>query len=86
MTYEKILQTTYERAKSLVYKNDKDLDDIRKKGKMALENLFPMKAYWIEIGNIKFYQFHYIQVPESIYRKDCEDGKNQLVNLLDTAL
>lgn len=86
MTDEQTLQQTFERAKSLTYKNDKELDDIRKKGKMSLENIFPTKTYWIEIGNIKFSQFHYMQVSESTIRKEWEDGKDQLVNLLDTAL
>jgi hypothetical protein len=86
MTDEQTLQQTFERAKSLTYKNEKELDDIRKKGEMSLENIFPTKTYWIEIGNIKFSQFHYMQVSESTIRKEWEDGKVQLVNLLDTAL
>lgn len=86
MTDEEILKQTLERAKSLTYKNDKELDDIRKKGKMALENLFPTKSYWIDIGNIKFSQFHYVQVSEATWSKEWQDGKNELVNLLDTAL
>ncbi len=86
MTDEETLRQTYERAKLLTYKNEKELDDIRKKGKMALENLFPTKSYWIDIGNIKFSQFHYVQVSEATWRKEWEDGKNELVNLLDTAL
>jgi hypothetical protein len=86
MTDEETLKQTLERAKLLSYKNDKELDDIRKKGKMALENLFPTKSYWIDIGNIKFYQFHYVQVSEATKIKEWEDGKNELVNLLDTAL
>jgi hypothetical protein len=86
MTDEATLRTVLERAKSLTYKNDKELDDIRKKGKMALENLFPTKSYWIEIGNIKFSQYHYTQVSESTYKKDWTDGQNELINLLDTAL
>ncbi len=86
MTDEETLKQTLERAKLLTYKNDKELDDIRKKGKMALENLFQAKSYWIDIGNIKFSKFHYVQVSEATWRKEWEDGKNELVNLLDTAL
>jgi hypothetical protein len=86
MTDEETLRQTFERTKLLTYKNEKELDDIRKKGKMAMENLFPTKSYWIEIGNIKFPQFHYVQVSESTWRKEWEDGKNELINLLDTAL
>jgi hypothetical protein len=86
MTDEATLRSVLERAKSLTYNNDKELDDIRKKGKMALENLFPTKSYWIEIGNIKFSQYHYTQVSESTYKKDWTDGQNELINLLDTAL
>jgi hypothetical protein len=86
MAYEEILRQIFERAKLLTYKDEKELDDIRKKGKMALENLFPTNSYWIEIGNIKFSQFHYVQVSESTWNKEWEAGKNELVNLLDTAL
>jgi hypothetical protein len=86
MTDEETLRKALERAKSLTYKNDKELDDIRKKGKMALENLFLTKSYWIDIGNIKFSRFHYTQVSESTYRKDWSDGQNKLINLLNTAL
>jgi len=86
MTDEETLRNSLERAKSLTYRDDKELDDIRKKGKMALENLFPTKSYWIEIGNIKFSQFHYTQISESIYRKEWTDGQNELINLLDTAI
>jgi hypothetical protein len=86
MTSEEILKNAWERAKALTYKNENELDDIRKKGKMALENLFPTKTYFIDINNIKFSQFHYIQMPETTYKDDWEKGKNELVNLLDTAL
>jgi hypothetical protein len=86
MAYEEILRQIFERAKLLNFKDEKELDDIRKKGKMALENLFPTNSYWIEIGNIKFSQFHYVQVSESTWNKEWEAGKNELVNLLDTAL
>jgi hypothetical protein len=86
MAYEEILRQIFERAKLLTYKDEKELDDIRKKGKMSLENLFPTNSYWIEIGNIKFSQFHYVQVSESTWNKEWEAGKNELVNLLDTAL
>ena len=44
MTDEETLKETLNRAKSLTYKNDRGLDDIRKKGKMALENILDRKS------------------------------------------
>jgi hypothetical protein len=86
MDEEQILIQLLERAKSLQYANKNELDDIRRKGRMALENIFPAKSYWIEIGNIVFEQYHYTLSTESILKNEWQDGQNELINLLDTAI
>lgn len=86
MTYEETLEQTLERAKNLRYKDEGELDDIKKKGTMALENLFALKTYSIDINTIQFAQYHYTIPTEYQKEKEWQDGQKQLINLLDTAL
>jgi hypothetical protein len=74
------------RTQGLRFNDNNELDDIRRKGKMALENLFPLKSYWIDIGNIAFEKFHYPSTPSFVYANDWKEGQNKLINLLDTAI
>ena len=86
MTDEEILKKVLERAKALPFNDTKELDDIIRKSILALENLFPFKSYNIDIKYIRFSELHYSQVPESTLIKEWNDGKNKLINLLDTAI
>ena len=86
MTEIEILHNQLKRAKSLIYNDNATLDDIKNKGKMALENIFPTKYYKVDIQFIKFSQYYVTQMPESTYIKDWQDGQNKLISLLDTAI
>jgi len=80
-----LLRNLLARAQYLQLFNDYELDDIRRKGKMALENLFPTKTYWIDISNIQFKQLHHLPTSYQI-NQDWKDGQNKLINLIDTAI
>lgn len=86
MTEIEVLKNLIERAKRLQYSDNKELDDIRRKGKMVLENMFLGKSYWVDIGQIYFVKHFAVSMPKSIHKKIWEEGKNQLINLFDTAL
>ena len=86
MTEIELLKDQLRRAKLLQYNDNATLDDIRRKGQMALENILPIKNYDIDIWNIEFAKGVYIENPEMAYRKDWKEGRNELVNLLDTAI
>ena len=79
-----LLKSLLTRTQSLQLFNDTELDDIRRKGKMALENIFPWKTYSTDIKNIQFKQIHYSPISYQI-NQDWKDGQNKLINLIDTA-
>src|SRR5665647_2271842 len=81
-----ILKELIERCHRLKYKDNSEVDDIRRKGKMILENLFPLKTYSIDILSIQLRKGYGIQMDESYYRQDWEEGKQQFINLFDTVI
>lgn len=85
MTEFELLKKLLERARNLQLYNEAELDDIRRKGRMALENLFPTKSYCIDIKNIAFKQFRYSPTTSELIN-DWKDGQTKLINLLDTAI
>lgn len=85
MTDIEVLQNTLERTQSLKYQDDHNLDDIIRKGKMVLQNLFPTKLYWIEIEQIHFRQ-HTGNVTEEVLMRYWIKAQQQLINLFHTAL
>ena len=80
-----LLKNLLTKAQNLQLFNDNELDDIRRKGKMALENLLRAKTYWIDINNIQFKQLRYSPTSYQI-NQDWKDGQNKLINLIDTAI
>jgi len=86
MTEIEILIEQLNRVKRLSYNDNNTLDDIVRKGKMALENIFPTKMYSHDIKYIKFSNHYVVSMPESTYIKDWDLGKNKIINLLDTAI
>lgn len=78
----------HNRAQNLNYNDRKELDDIIQKSKMYISSYFTSKPiYSIEIGQISFTPTYSIgNIGDSIYRSAWEDGKNKLVNLLDTRI
>ena len=81
-----ILKEQHARAQALTYNDHDTLDDIVRKGTMALENLMPIKMYSYEIKHIKFSNLYIGSTPKSTYKNDWDKGKNELINLLDTAI
>ena len=79
------------RAESLKYTDQQELDDIKRKTKLYLEKLFPGKIlYPLEVGFISFKPsttvFSMDDTHEKNYIKAWIDGKNSLVNLIDTRI
>jgi len=80
-----LLKNLLTKAENLQLFNDAELDDIKRKGKMALENIFPWKTYSTDIKYIQFKQIHYSPAAYQI-NQDWKDGQNKLINLIDTAI
>lgn len=80
-----LLKNLLAKAQNLQLFNDAELDDIKRKGKMALENVFPWKTYSTDIKYIQFKQIHYSPTAYQI-NQDWKDGQNKLINLIDTAI
>lgn len=82
------LENLKSRTQFLNYSDKKELDYIKRKAKMYLEQLFPSKfLYPGEVDAIKFTPLYAVgDTSESEYRKAWNDGKEQLVNLLDTRI
>lgn len=86
MTEIEILQGLLERAKKLPLNDFGELDDIKRKGKMILENLLPTKMYSFEIEHLKFEKVHFINVTEIDKQNSWFNAQIRLINLLQTAL
>ena len=79
------------RAESLKYSDQQELDDIKRKTKLYLEKLFPGKiGYPLEVGFISFKPSTTVYSMDDTHEKNCikawNDGKNSLVNLIDTRI
>lgn len=74
------------RAEDLNYKNNSDLDDIIRKTKLYLQEIFPNKKdYLHEVDNIKYtplYSFSDI----SFHKDAWQEGVKKLVNFIDTRI
>jgi hypothetical protein len=82
------LEELKSRAESLNYKDEKELDDIIRKTKMYVEKLFPMKpTYESDIVAIKFKPSFYVTgMGDQPYRDSWKNGKQKLINFLDTRI
>ena len=79
------------RAENLKYSDEQELDDIKRKTKLYLEKLFPGKiSYPLEVGYISFKPSTTVYSMDDTHEKNCikawNDGKNSLVNLIDTRI
>lgn len=86
MSEIELLQSLHQRAQNLRFQDLGELDDIIRKSKMVLQNLFPTKFYWIEIDQIHFHPSIIGQISPYIEQSAWKGGQVQLVNLLDTAI
>lgn len=85
--FEKILELK-KRAEQLNYNEKKELDDLQRKSKMCVENLFPLKpTYKTEVDQIKFYPSYWVDgMGSKVYTDAWENGKQELINFLDTRI
>ena len=79
------------RAENLKYSNQQELDDIIRKTKLYLEQLFPSKVeYPFEVADIKFKPLNTIYSMDDKHEQNCikawNEGKNSLINLIDTRI
>jgi hypothetical protein len=76
------------RAEKLIYKDQKELDDIQRKVKLYLEKMFPNKfTYQGEVDKITFFPSFWIDsMGSQPYIDAWNKGKGELVNLLDTRI
>jgi hypothetical protein len=76
------------RTENLIYKDKKELDDIQRKSKLYLEQLFPNKfTYSGEVDKITFFPSFWVDgMGDKPYIDTWNKGKGQLVNLLDTRI
>ena len=78
----------HNRAQNLNYNDRKELDDIIQKSKMYINSYFPLKpTYALEVEHINFKPLYVNSYTGGEnYEKAWEEGKNKLVNLLDTRI
>lgn len=79
------------RAENLKYSDLKELDDIIRKTKLYLDQLFPDKfGYAIEVSLISFKPSTTVYGMNDTHGKNCiiawNEGKNKLINLIDTRI
>lgn len=76
------------RAEHLNYNDKKELDDLRRKSKMCVDNLFPLKlTYGLEVDKIHFQPSFYVDgMDRKVYTDAWENGKQELINFLDTRI
>lgn len=76
------------RTENLLYKDEKELDDIIRKTKMYVEKLFPMKlTYSLDVDSIKFRPSYYVSgMGDKENRAAWTSGQQKLVNFLDTRI
>jgi hypothetical protein len=82
------LEELKRRTENLIYKDKNELDDIQRKAKLYLEQLFPNKfTYLGEVDKITFFpSFSFDGMGNQPYIDSWNKGKGQLVNLLDTRI
>lgn len=82
------LEELKRRAQVLTYNDKKELDDIQRKTKLYLEQLFPLKfTYLGEVDRISFYPSFYVSgMGNQPYHDSWKQGKEELINLLDTRI
>ncbi len=85
------LRNQKNRAENLKYSDRQELDDIIRKTKLYLEQLFPNKVgYPFEVSDIKFKPSTTVYSMDDTQEKNCikswNDGKNGLINLIDTRI
>jgi hypothetical protein len=82
------LEELKRRTENLIHKDKNELDDIQRKAKLYLEQLFPNKfTYLGEVDKITFYpSFSFDGMGNQPYIDSWNKGKGQLVNLLDTRI
>lgn len=82
------LQELKVRIERLSYNDKKELDDIQRKTKLYLEKLFPQKfTYPGEVDRISFFPSFYVSgMGNQPYYDSWKQGKEELVNLLDTRI
>jgi len=82
------LEELKRRAENLIYKDEKELDDIKRKAKLYFEKLFPNKlSYHDEVDKITFSPSYWIDgMGSQPYIDSWSKGKQELVNLLDTGI
>lgn len=76
------------RTQRIIYNNKKELDDIQRKSKLYLEKIFPQKfTYPGEIDRISFFPSFYVSgMGNQPYYDSWNQGKEELINLLDTRI
>lgn len=82
------LEELKRRTENLVYKDQKELDDIQRKVKLYLEQIFPNKfTYLGEVDKITFFPSFWVDsMGIQPYIDSWNKGKGELVNLLDTRI
>ncbi len=85
--FEKILELK-KRAEQLKYNDKKELDDLKRKSKMFVEKMFPLKlTYSLEVDKIRFCPNYVFDSTSSKEFIDAwENGKQELINFLDTRI
>jgi hypothetical protein len=76
------------RTELLSYNDKKELDDIQRKTKLYLERMFPQKfTYPGEVDRISFLPTYYLSgMGNQPYYDSWKQGKEELINLLDTRI
>lgn len=82
------LQELKSRTELIKYNDKKELDDIQRKTKLYLEKLFPQKfTYPGEVDRISFFPSFYVSgMGNQPYYDSWKQGKEELINLLDTRI
>jgi len=81
-----LLKSLLDRIKKLKYRDYHELDDIKRKTKMVLANMFPLRSYSSESEHIKFERTYFNQMPVDTYISDWAQGISQFHNLIHTAI
>jgi hypothetical protein len=82
------LQELKLRTEQLSYNDKKELDDIQRKSKLYLEKIFSEKfTYPGEVDRISFFPSFYVSgMGNQTYYDSWKQGKEELINLLDTRI
>jgi hypothetical protein len=82
------LEELRRRTENLIHMDKNELDDIQRKAKLYLEQLFPNKfTYLGEVDKITFFPSFWVDgMGNQPYIDSWNKGKGQLLNLLDTRI